>query len=275
MHLVIPQLRFATARLATGVEVHYAEQGDPSLRSGDGEALVFLHGWPDSWFSFSRLLPLLPARYHAYAFSQRGFGDSERPAGGYAIDDYAADVAAFLDAVGVERATIIGSSSGGVIARWVAETRPERVSRLVQIGSFLRHVNEATLAFQEAVRTLADPVPPDFAREFQAGTAHLPLPTPFLERAVAESLKLPARVWQAVLDGFMAADDVDRLGRIAAPTLLLWGERDALIPREDQEQLAATIPGARLIVYPETGHALHWERPERVVADLDAFLREA
>ena len=55
--------------------MHYAEQGDPG-----GEALLFIHGWPDSWFSFSRVLPLLPAAYHAYAIDLRGFGDSERPA---------------------------------------------------------------------------------------------------------------------------------------------------------------------------------------------------
>ena len=252
----VSQLRFATTRMGTGPQVHYVEQGDQ-----DGQPIVLLHGYTDSWFSFSRLLPLLPAHYHAYAFSQRGHGNSERPACCYTMDDFAADVVAFLDAVGVERATLIGSSSGGVIARWVAETRPERVSRLVQIGSFLRHVNEATLAFQEAVRALADPVPEDFAREFQVSTLHVPLPTLFLERVVAESRKLPARVWRAVLDGFMAADDVDRLGRIAAPTLLLWGERDAYIPREDQERLAAAIPGARQVVYPEIGHSLQWERP--------------
>ncbi len=91
MQLVVPQLRFATARLSTGVQVHYAEQGD-----SDGEALVFLHGYTDSWFSFSGLLPLLPARYRAFAFSQRGHGDSERPACCYTMDDFAADVAAFL-----------------------------------------------------------------------------------------------------------------------------------------------------------------------------------
>ena len=73
----------------------------------------------------------------------------------------------------------------------------------------------------------------------------------------------------------VAADDADQLGRIAAPTLLLWGERDPLFPREEQERLAAAIPDARLTVYAETGHALHWERSERVAADLDAFVREA
>jgi non-heme chloroperoxidase len=265
----VPTLRFATARLATGIEVQYAEQGDPG-----GEALVFLHGYSDSWFSFSRLLPLLPARYHAYALSQRGHGDSGRPAAGYSIDQLAADVVAFLDALGVGRAILVGHSLGSLIARRVAEIRPERVARLVLIGAIATPMNPDVLELREAVRALEDPVPAEFVREFQASTVHVPVPDPFFERVVAESLKLPAHVWRDVADGFCAFDDAGQLGRIAAPTLLLWGDRDAYFPREEQERLASAIPGARLTVYPETGHTPHWERPERVATDLDAFVRE-
>ena len=116
-------LRFSTARLATGPRLHYAEQGAPG-----GHAILFLHGWPDSWFSFSRVLPLLPERYHAFAVDQRGFGDSERPDRGYRIEDLAADAAAFLDAVAIERATVVGHSFGSFVARRVAIAYPERVT---------------------------------------------------------------------------------------------------------------------------------------------------
>jgi len=68
---------------------------------------------------------------------------------------------------------------------------------------------------------------------------------------------------------------VVQLREIDVPTLILWGEQDALFPREEQERLAAAIPGATLKIYPETGHAVHWERPEQVVRDLDAFMEEA
>ncbi len=269
MQQAVLQLRFATTRLATGLRVHYAEQGDPG-----GEPLVFLHGYADSWYSYSRLLPLLPSWYHVYALDQRGHGDSERPVLGYGVDDLAADVMAFLDAVGAPRATLVGDSSGTIIARRVAEQYPEHVSRLVLIAAPIRvPVNEATLELQETIRALEDPVPPEFVREFQASMTHVPLPQEFSERMVTESLKLPARVWQVALDGLLGADDSDHLGRITAPTLLIWGERDRFIPREEQERLAAAIAGARLVVYPDTGHMPHWERPERVAGNLEAFMR--
>ena len=228
----------------------------------------------DSWFSFSRVLPLLPAGYHAYAFDQRGFGDSQRPTCCYGIGDLAADVIAFLDALGIARASLVGHSLGTFIARRAAETHPERVARLMLIGSAVTARNQVLLEVQSSLLSLADPIPAEFAREFQAGTAYVPLPEAFFERIVAESLKLPARLWREVLDGVLAFDDARDLGRITAPTLLLWGEHDALFPRDEQERLVAAIPNARLIVYVETGHCANWERPERVAADLDAFLRE-
>ena len=118
-------------------------------------------------------------------------------------------------------------------------------------------------------------MPPAFAREFQASTVHLALPEPFFERIVTESLKLPARIWKSALDGLLAFDDTADLGRIVAPTLIVWGEQDALFSRQEQERLTAAIPGARLIVYPETGHCPNWERPRRVADDLGALVREA
>jgi non-heme chloroperoxidase len=143
----------------------------------------------------------------------------------------------------------------------------------VLIGSAVTAVNEVMLQVQEAVRALEDPVSAEFAREFQAGTAHVPLPQVFFEGIAAESLKLPARLWQATFDGLLTFDDAADLGRIAAPTLIIWGERDALFSRKDHERLAGAIPGARLTVYSETGHCPNWERPERVASDLEAFVR--
>jgi non-heme chloroperoxidase len=264
-----PPLRFASLRLATGPQVHYAEQGDPG-----GEPIIFIHPHADSWFSFSRVLALLPTRYHAYAPDQRGHGDSERPACCYGIDDLAADIVAFLDGVGITRATLVGHSASAFIARRVAETHPDRVARLVLINCAVTLPTQVRREMQAAVQTLQDPLSVAFVRELHASVAHLPLPEPIFERLVAQSLKAPARVWQAGLEGLLGFDDAANLGRIAAPTLLLWGERDGMFSREEQDRLAAAIPGARLHVVPEVGHSPHLERPARVADSLDAFMRE-
>jgi non-heme chloroperoxidase len=236
-----------TTRLSTGLRVHYAEQGDPT-----GEAIVFLHAYVDSWFSYSRVLPLLSAEYHAFAPDQRGHGDSDKPECCYTADDYAADVDAFMDAVRVEKATLVGDSSGGLIAQRVALDYPHRVSRLVLIGSPTTLVNnEALMELGEEMLVLEDPIPPGFVREFVESTIYHPVPEE------------------------LTVDDTARLGEIQAPTLILWGERDALLPREEQERRAAAIPDATLRVYPDTGHAVAGERPEWVARDLEAFRTDA
>jgi non-heme chloroperoxidase len=265
-------LGFATTSLSTGLRLHYAEQGDRG-----GEAILFLHGYSDSWFSFSRVLALLSPGYHAFAPDQRGHGDSERPECCYTVADFAADVDAFMDVVGIEEATLVGHSSGAMIAQRVALSHPQRVIRLVLIGSPMTLLNnEAVMGLRKEMLALEDPVPPEFVREFQEGAIHHPVPKEFLDTVVSESLKLPARVWRDYLEGaVLTVDHVARLGEIEAPTLILWGEQDALVPREQQERLAAAIPDTTLKMYPETGHAVHWERPEQVVRDLEAFMRDA
>src|ERR687894_1430731 len=94
-------VRFATTHLSTGLRVHYAEQG-----AREGEPIVFLHAYVDSWFSYSRVLPLLSSEYHSFAPDQRGHGDSDKPQCCYAVDDYAEDVDAFIEAVGIDAATL-------------------------------------------------------------------------------------------------------------------------------------------------------------------------
>jgi pimeloyl-ACP methyl ester carboxylesterase len=133
--------------------------------------------------------------------------------------------------------------------------------------------NEAVMQWWESLRALEEPVPPEFVRELLQSIIHHQIPEEFLERAISESLKVPARIWRDYWEGVvLTVDDTARFGEIDAPTLILWGEEDALLPREEQERRAAAIPNATLLVYPETGHLAHWVRPEWVVRDLEAFL---
>ncbi|HEV3469869.1 MAG TPA: alpha/beta hydrolase [Pyrinomonadaceae bacterium] len=268
LNVVSAPPRFAFASLPTGVRLRYAEQGDPA-----GRPVIFLHGYTDSSFSFSRVLPLLDPAYRAFALDQRGHGDSERPAGGYALRDFAADVVAFMDELGLERAALVGHCMGSLVAQRVALDAPRRVSGLVLVSSMTsaRRI-EGVEELRQGIEEFDGAVSAEFAREFQAGTVHRPVPEEFMDGVVAESLKVPARVWRATMDGLLADDHAPRLGRIRTPALLLWGDRDALLGRAEQDALAATLGGPELVVYPETGHSPHWEQPERFARDLEAFL---
>src|SRR5918998_5232276 len=245
-----------TPLLSTGVRLHYAERGDRG-----GEAIIFLHGYTDSWFSFSGVLPLVSPSYYALALTERGHGDSDKPGCCYTVDDFASDVDAFMDALSIEEATLVGGSGGGFIAQRVALDYPHRVTRLVLIAAGATLVNnEAVMGLGEEMLALEDPISPEFVREFQESMMYHPGPDEFLDTVVSESLKVPARVWRDYWEGVaLAPYDASRLGEIDAPTLILWGEQDIIFSREDQEQLAAAIPGATLKVYPQTGHAVHWD----------------
>jgi pimeloyl-ACP methyl ester carboxylesterase len=89
---------------------------------------------------------------------------------------------------------------------------------------------------------------------------------------VAESLKVPARVWRSALRSQLDEDFSREIAKISAPTLILWGDKDGFCSRSEQEALRAAIPGAGLIAYPGAGHGLHWEEPNRAAADIAAFV---
>jgi pimeloyl-ACP methyl ester carboxylesterase len=254
--------------LRNKVRLQYVEQGDPS-----GVPVVLLHGYVDSWRSFERVLPRLPASLHVLALSQRGHGDSERPAGSYGSGDFAADMAGFMEALGLGPAVIAGHSMGSFAAQRFALDFPGRALGLVLIGSSVAmQGNPVWQELGDSVRKLADPIDPRFVREFQESTLAQPIPPAFLDTVVQESLKVPARVWKAAWESLSETDWSKELGRIKAPTLIAWGGNDALFPREEQEALLDAIASSRLVLYANAGHALHWEEPGRFASDLTAFI---
>ena len=164
-----------------------------------------------------------------------------------------------------------------MIAQRVALDYPQRVSRLVLIGSPTTLVNnEAVMeAGEQMLAGLEDPISPEFVRGFWESTIHHPVPEQILQAAHSQTLKVPARVWRDYHEGVvLTLDDTARLGEIDAPTLILWGEQDVFLGREEQEWRSGVIPDATLRVYPDTGHAVTFERPERVVRDLQEFIED-
>jgi pimeloyl-ACP methyl ester carboxylesterase len=258
-----------SATLRNGIRLPYREQGDPA-----GLPVVMLHGITDSLHSFDPVLPYLPERIHALALTQRGHGDADRPAAGYRTRDFAADVGAFMDAVGLDSAVIVGHSMGSTNAARFAIDFPRRVSGLVLVGMFASYRKNAPLVDYVAttVSRLQDPIDVAIAREFQESTLAQPIPPDFLDIAVSESLQVPARAWRYAFAGLMEDDFTAQLNAIKAPTPLLWGDRDAMVPRGDQFAALGALPTATLSVYEGTGHAVHWEQPARFARDLVAFV---
>jgi non-heme chloroperoxidase len=258
-----------SVELPNQVKLPYVEQGDPS-----GVPVLLLHAIADSWHAFEPVLAHLPNSVRAFALTQRGHGDASRPAAGYRVRDFATDLAAFMDAIQLDAAVIAGGSSGGFVARRFAIDYPERTLGLVLMGSPARLRDKPGLQelWDSTVSKLTDPIDPGFVREFAASTLAQPVPQAFFETIVQENLRVPAFVWRATFEGLMADDSFGELHTIKAPTLIIWGDQDAILPRSDQETLAAAIPGSRLVVYPGAGHAFYWEEPDRVASDLVAFI---
>lgn len=258
-----------SVELRSRVRLVYAEQGDPS-----GIPVLLLHGYTDSWRSFEPVLACLPRSVHAFALSQRGHGESDRPVVGYHPHDFADDLAAFMDELKLGPAIVAGHSMGSTIAQRFALDHPDRVLGLVLVGSFHPPCNSpAVRELWTSVEGIADPIDANFTLEFQRSTLARPVPHTFLATVVQESLKVPAQVWRSALHAFSEADLSDELRRIAAPTLIVWGDQDAYCSRQEQEALRAAIRGSQLVVFSGAGHGLHWEEPERF-ADLIADFAE-
>ena len=258
-----------SVELPNGVVLSYAEQGDES-----GVPVILLHGVTDSWRSFDPVLPLFSGSIHAFAVTQRGHGDSSHPQSGYLFSDFAGDLAAFMDVTDLENAVIVGHSMGSAVAQRFAIDHPDRVKGLVLVGSFASMRGNPVVQdfWDSTVSRITDPVDPAIVRAFQESTIYTSVPPTFYEMVVQESLKVPARVWLEAFAGFPVQDLSGELGKIKAPTLIVWGDQDAFCPRSDQDTLSSTISGSRLAVYSGTGHAVHWEEPQRFVSDLEAFI---
>jgi pimeloyl-ACP methyl ester carboxylesterase len=248
----------AHVALPGGVRLNYVHGGP-----ADGPAVILLHGFSDSSFSFSRILPLMPPHFHVIAVDQRGHGNSDRPATGYSIDAFAKDVLALMDALVIHRATVVGHSMGSFVARRAAEKAPDRISRLVLIGTALTARNQAVDAVRTAVDALTDPVDESFIREFQRSTICRPVPGAFFEQVVAESRKVPSRVWKQSLAGLL---DYQPRWPITCPTTILGGDRDAVFSADEQSAMFLATERSTFHLEPGVGHSLHWETPERFVS---------
>lgn len=256
-----------SVQLAGGLRLPYAESGYPG-----GVPVVFVHGVGESWRAFEQVLGLLPFSLHGYAPSQRGHGEADQPDEGYLPEDYAADLVAFMDALGLERAVLAGAGSGGITARTVAGGHPHRIAGLVLIGT---PAGVSGTPYGEWLARAAagrqDPPSDAGTGQLLADAVHGTVAAELLEIQAEEARRVPARVWRQSAQGLLEADLSATLGGILVPTLAVWGERDARVDRAEQQRITGAIHGSRLSVHQGSGHAVHWERPDDLTRELAGF----
>ena len=254
--------------LANGLTLSYAEQGGRAQ-----PAVVLLPGATDSLWSYQPVLDRIPRSIRAVAVSPRGHGDSDKPATGYRVEDFASDVVPLLDALDIERAVLAGHSSSCLVIRRVAIHAPDRVAGLVLEASPTTLYGHAGLEsfVQSVVSGLAAPIDPALARAFVVDTSSDQLGAELIDTLVHEVMKVPARVWREMFGALLQYDDTAELRGISAPSLLIWGSADRLACREMQKELVRLLPRGRLLEYARVGHTPRWENTARFASDLATF----
>jgi 3-oxoadipate enol-lactonase len=213
-----------------------------------------------------RTRPILAARYRTIAPDNRGVGQSEMPAGPYPIALMASDAVAVLDAAGIERAHVFGISMGGMIAQELALQNPSRVRSLI-LGCTACGGPHAVRAKPEVNQMLMARA--KMTRE-QAAEAAIPfIYDPETPREKIDEDLAVRRPWfahpdaySAQLQGILAWEAYSRLHAIVAPTLVIHGEADQLVPPGNGELIAQRIPGAKLVLIPHAGHIFTTDQPE-------------
>lgn len=244
---------------AAGLPIRYLEAGPRRTQAEPAPgaaAIVLIHGFGDSAETWIHLLPPLAAARRVLAPDLPGFGRTPIPPEGMRFGASVRYLDAFLDALGVERAVLVGNSLGGAIALRYAADRPERVAELFLLAPAGLH-GEPPAVLEPATR--------EMARELVEVVSGPGQRTPrFILDDILRRANDPAR--RAALRSPEPVDVSQDLPRITAPTTIVWGDRDGLIPLENGERMRAAIAGAELIVLPGVAHVPQLQAPHEVVA---------
>lgn len=251
-----------------------------SVRGSGPSTLVLIMGLGATAADWGEpFLDALAAQHRVVAFDNRGTGTSSRLAGPVTLEQMAADAVAVMDAVGAEKAHVGGISMGGMIAQHVALDFPKRVRKLVLLSTHCGGTR-ALLPLPHIVPVMfpAPGTPPDVIVRNRLtaiaapgwATKNEPLLEAWVQMALAAPT--PVRTYRAQLDAIMRADRYSRLDDIDAPTLVLHGDADPLIPHGNAEILARRIPEAQLVTLPGVGHLPTWEAPDETAGAILGFL---
>jgi len=251
-----------------GARIYWDEEG-----SGAPLLLIMGLGW--SAHAWHRSRPILSEKYRTIALDNRGVGRSEAPAGPYSIAQMASDAAAVLNAARVNTAHIFGVSMGGMIAQEFALQYPHKVRSLI-LGCTAAGGPQAVRAEQDVLQVLMTrgQDPDTFAKAirpfiYDAGT----LPERIEEDTALRRKWYPSgEAYFAQLQAIMAWEAYSRIAQISAPTLVIHGENDKLVPPENGRLITARIPGAKLVIVPSASHIFTTDQPDLAHAAILDFL---
>lgn len=256
-------------RLPNGIELAYVELGNPN-----GRPVLLLHGYTDTSRVWSIVAPWL-ADHRLIIPDQRGHGASSAPDCCYALSDLANDARLLLDALDVDRTSIVGSSMGSMVAQVFAAEYPDRVDRIVLAGSTaLAPVTRGDWLWTNTSR-LRTPISAnvEFLREFSPSASPTPVDPVFVRYFDAEMAAVAPHVWRSVPRELLDVPIGRYAPDIRADVVILSGGRDPLFPPEHHRALVQAYPRAQAHVFPDLGHNLVVERPHEVGPVLAGFLR--
>ncbi len=239
-------------------------------RHGEGAPLLLIHGLGYARWGWEPVVEPLTRSFDVLLFDNRGIGESDAPPGPYTAAELAADALQVLDEAEVERAHVLGTSLGGMVAQELALTAPERVDRLVLVsttpgGPESFPMPEQTVALMTSGATLRQ-----FVENALAPDADGELVEQILRHR--ERTAQPFDAWSAQAAAGATFDALDRIEAIAAPTLVLHGTEDAVVDSRNTALLALRIPDARVELFPGGGHLFFWEQPDRFVEVVTEYL---
>ena len=260
----------ASAR-AGSIDIAYWRGG----RVGQGPAVLFLHGlgWDGSlWWPFvERYLD----RFDVICADSRGHGASGKPPGPYSIKMFADDMLALLDALGVERAAVVGLSQGGMTAQVMATQAPGRVTALAAVATAGRTDPTAAANMEEriqAARSAGIEAAARIAATSIFSEAFLARTPGYLDAFIAWRVGMDNAPLEAAMRALAGFDVLPGLPKLKIPVMVVAGAVDRLIPPAASRAIAGAAPGAQYVEIPESGHMIAVEQPAAFAAVLDPFL---
>lgn len=256
--------------------------GDINLNytvQGEGDWLVMIGGYASgNWQAWGGHLTELARRYRVLAFDNRGIGESDALDHPYTTRMMAQDTLGLMDALGIERAHILGKSLGGAIGQWVALEQPGRVRSLAMTSTFAvmdprakRMVEWWRATAREAGFSTLFPGLLTYFLTAEYYTAN-PEAIARMERTLIEA-KRPLHGFLNTGNCLLTHDTMARLHEITAPTLIMCGAEDIVTPPQHSEEMGRRIPKAEVHIIPRTLHGFMTERPDTFDAIVDFFAR--